>query len=366
MLRGRKLTGKNQINDQAGDDIASKEEVLEAPPITMKRTTLADIATAANVSLMTVSRAINHKPGVSAELRDHILRLADEMGYQPNTIARGLVTRRTATIGLVIPDNTNPFFAQIARGVEDAAFENRYSIFLVNTNEESLREAAALDSLWQKGVDGLILCSSRLSTEALEQQIQRFPAMVLINRETGNPRPNLSTINIDDHYGATLAVAHLHAAGRRRIALIGGPANSTSNRRRMEGYKKGLAAMSQPFQPELIESNAPTTDGGRAACATLLDRKPEIDAIIAYNDLVAIGAMQVCLESGRKVPEDIAIIGFDDIPLASIIRPRLTTLHVNLMEIGSLAIKTLLENLDGDQPPHNYQIEPELVIRDSA
>ncbi len=126
-----------------------------------RRPTLSDIAKAANVSLMTVSRAINGKPGVSEDLRLSLMSLAEEMGYRPNQIARGLATSRTATIGLVVPDNTNPFFAQIARGVEDTAFSQAYNIFLVNTVEDPVRERAALDSLWQKDIDGLILCSSR-------------------------------------------------------------------------------------------------------------------------------------------------------------------------------------------------------------
>ncbi len=175
----------------------------------IKRTTLADIAKAAKVSMMTVSRAINNKPGLSDELRQHILDLAETMGYRPNSFARGLATQQTTTVGLVVPDITNPFFAQIARGVEDAAFENQYNIFLVNTNEDAVREAAVLDTLWQKGIDGVIICSSRLSDEALEAQIQRFPAIVLVNRELKFSQSNLITINVNDQRSARRVLAAL-------------------------------------------------------------------------------------------------------------------------------------------------------------
>lgn len=332
----------------------------------IKRTTLADIARAANVSMMTVSRAINNKPGLSDELRQRILDLAEEMGYRPNTFARGLATQQTTTIGLVVPDITNPFFAQIARGVEDAAFENQYNIFLVNTNEDAVREAAVLDTLWQKGIDGVIICSSRLSEEALEVQIQRFPAIVLVNRELKVSQSNLITINVNDQRSAQRVVQHFKGLGRKKIAYLGGPENSFSNQRRLEGYRAGLIAADIPFSPQLLENAQPTTDGGRAAAAALLQRQPDVDAIFAFNDLVAVGAMQVCQELGKRVPQDIAIIGVDDIPLATIIRPQLTTMHVALTHIGRLALRALLDIINGVGLPAAYNIEPELFIRDSA
>ena len=332
----------------------------------IKRTTLADIAKAARVSMMTVSRAINNKPGLSEELRQHILDLAEEMGYRPNTFARGLATQQTTTIGLVVPDITNPFFAQIARGVEDAAFENQYNIFLVNTNEDDVREAAVLDTLWQKGIDGVIICSSRLTEEALEYQIQRFPAIVLVNRELKTSQSNLITINVNDHRSAQRVLQHFKDLGRKKIAYLGGPENSFSNQRRLEGYKAGLISADIPFNAQLLENAQPTTEGGRAAAAALLKRLPEVDAIFAFNDLVAVGAMQVCQEMGKRVPEDVAIIGVDDIPLATIIRPQLTTMHVALTHIGRLALRALLDIINGEGLPAAYQIEPELFIRDSA
>ncbi|MDX9952611.1 MAG: LacI family DNA-binding transcriptional regulator [Anaerolineae bacterium] len=332
----------------------------------IKRPTLADIADAASVSLMTVSRAINNKPGVSEELRQEILALANELGYHPNQIARGLATNQTTSVGLIVPDNTNPFFAQIARGVEDAAYEHGYSVFLVNTVEDPTRELEALNSLWQKDVDGLIWCSARVSVEDLKVQLNRFPAVVLLNRELEEPLSHAMTLNVHDHRGARLAVAHFVGRGRRRIAYLNGPSHSLSAHRRLQGYYAALTAANLPLDSLLEECCIPDTESGYEAALALLKRCPDVDAILAFNDLVAVGAMQACQALGRRVPEDIGIIGFDDIPLATIIKPQLTTLHVNLMHIGKVAMQSLLDMMGGVVCPAAMLIEPELYVRDSA
>jgi LacI family transcriptional regulator len=331
-----------------------------------KRPTLEDVARAAGVSLMTVSRAINGKPGVSDDVRQAIMLLASEIGYHPNQIARSLATSSTTTVGLVVPDNTNPFFAQIARGVEDTAYSQKYNIFLVNTAEDPAHEKVALDSLLQKGVDGLILCSSRLPVGALEEEIGRFPAVVLLNRELKLPPPHTITINVNDQRGAQLALRYFLGKGRQHIAYLDGPPNSTSAKRRMIGYRDSLEEAGLPFDPQMVECCSPDTEGGRIATAALLARRKKIDAIYAFNDLVAIGAIQIAEEAGKKVPEDIAIIGVDDIPLATIVRPQITTLRVNLRHIGRLAMRTLLDTIDGGSSSTAILIEPQLVVRDSA
>lgn len=332
-----------------------------------KRITIADVARTANVSIMTVSRAVNDKPGVGPELRQRIITLAEEMGYRPSHIARGLATRQTATIGLVVPDIANPFFAQIARGAEDAAFEAGYSLFLINTAEELTREQAALDSLSQKEIDGIILCSSRLPSDELQETISRFPAVVLVNRDLPVMLDHVALINVHDEWGAKLAVQHFVQQGRQRIAFVAGPATSLSGQRRLDGYRAALKAAGIGFDPELLEHCAPTTDGGRQAAGAVLQRRPKVDAILAFNDLVAFGAMQACAEAGRTVPDKVAVIGFDDVPLAQIMRPQLTTLHVNLPYIGRLAMQTLLATINGeDAIMPTYQIDPELIVRHSA
>lgn len=331
-----------------------------------KRSTLADIARIADVSLMTASRAINDKPGLSEELRDKILEIAKELGYRPNTIARGLATRQTRSIGLVVPDITNPFFAQIARGVEDYAFSNRYNLFLLNTNEDQTREEFALDSLWQNDVEGLILCSSRLPETDLIQQINRFPAVVLVNRETSQPQPNLISINLNDRDAAATAVRFLIEQGRKQIGYIGGPANSLSNQRRLQGYSLALETEGQSTELGIVDDNVPNTEGGWLAALTLLVKKTDLDAIFAFNDLMAVGAMQALQEVGKRIPADIAIIGVDDIPLATMVRPQLSTLHVDLQNLGQMAMRLLLDLITGSKEPSAINLDLDLFLRDST
>lgn len=331
-----------------------------------KRPTLADVARAAGVSMMTVSRAMNNKPGLSDELRQKILTLTEEMGFRPNQIARGLATKQTLTIGLVVPDITNPFFAHIARSVEDTAYEHGYSVFLINTAEDLDRERTALDSLWQQDIAGAILCSTRLPLGELIPAIQRFPAVILFNRELKDPLPNTVTINVNDQRGAQMAVQHFYERGRSRIGFIGGPTSSLSGQRRLEGYRQALKSVNIAFDPLLVEHCTPEIECGRSAAEAILARRPDIDALLAFNDLVAMGAIQACQEIGKAVPADIAIIGADDIPLATIVRPKLTTIKVSLSHIGRLSMHTLLEMIEGESSAASYQIEPELVVRESG
>lgn len=335
---------------------------------TKKRTTIADVAQAAGVSLMTVSRVMNNRPGVGEEMRQRILALAEDMNFRPSHLARGLATQQTSTIGIVVPDITNPFFAQIVRGAEDLAFEQGYHIFLINTSEDMDRELQAYDSLWQKAIDGVILCSARLALDELENSIMRFPAVVLFNRELATSTPNIATININDSLGAQLAVEHFVARGRRRIALVGGPVSSVSAQRRMDGYRAALKQAELVFDPVLLEHCAPTMEGGFTATQAIFARRARIDAILAFNDLVAIGVIQACRESGKAVPEDIMVIGADDIPFATIMQPTLTTVRVDLVAVGRTIMQTLLALIrcDGDQEPPQIVIAPELVVRESA
>lgn len=340
----------------------------EQPP-NRKRPTVADVARAAGVSMMTVSRAVNNKPGLSDELRQKILALASEMGYRPSQIAQGLATRQTSTVGLVVPDITNPFYAPIARGAEDVAYEYGYSVFLINTAADLDREAVAFDSLLRKEIDGAILCSLRTPAGQLEEVVGRFPAAVVVNRELKRPMPNVVTINVNDQRGAQAAVEHFLAQGRAAVAHLAGPANSYSGQRRLEGYRAALRAAGLPADPALVEPvvlNETLPTSVEAAVRALLARRPDIDAIFAFNDLAAISAVQTLQAMGRRVPEDVAVIGADDIALAGILRPRLSTLRVSLAHIGRLAMRTLLEIFSGETSPASYQIEPELVLRESG
>ncbi len=348
------------VNIQFGD-------YFEGFAMVKKRITMADVAAAADVSMMSVSRAMNGREGINQETRERILKIAAELDYHPSQIARGLVTRRTTTLGLVMPDVANPFFAQIARGAEDVAYAHDYNLFLINTAENLEREKRALDSLLEKDIDGAILCSSRLSQSEILSFLEKLPAAVLVNRELDLPDMRVATLNVNDCSGAMIAVDYLVAQGRKNIAMIAGPQTSISSQRRLDGYQTGLQTHGLPFSLELVQNCFPTTQSGEEAALALLKRCPTVDAILAFNDLVAVGVLRACLQMQKKVPQDIAIIGADDIPLAGLTNPGLTTLHIDLIALGEQAMFALLHLINAPtESAKTIVIQPELLIRESA
>ena len=333
-----------------------------------RRITIADVAEEAGVSMMTVSRAINNKGEISEETRQRILGIAQEMGYRPSGLARGLATQRTETIGLVVPDIANPFFSQIAKGVENVARVHGYNVFLLNTDEDVDREIAALNSLWEKRVDGLILCSSRLDQEQLTTRLERFPFAILVNRFLETAVPGICSINVDDECGAKQAIDYLITTGHRHIAFVAGPQYSLSSQQRLAGYRLSLGDNEIPFREEFIKFCVPDTEGGYAAAMALLNNYPEITAVFAFNDLTATGVTQACADLNRRIPDDVSIIGVDDIPLASLVTPALSTLRTSKRELGSSAMRILTQLMQGEQLLEECHqiITPELVLRQST
>ena len=332
-----------------------------------KRTTVKDVARAAGVSLMTVSRAINGQSGISEETRARILSLAQEMSYRPSQIARSLATRKTNTLGLVVPDVSNPFFASIARGAEDAAYEHGFNIFLVNSTEMAERELAGLESLWQKEVTGVILCSSRLDQTKLQDYYERFSRMVQVNRSLDNLPANVSSISVKDEAGTEIAVRRFLDKGKKHLALIAGPLLSQSGQKRKTSFIKSLIQAKLPVDDSFILHCPPTLQGGVDSTKKLLERHPEIDAISAYNDLVAAGALQALKSMGKHIPQDVAVIGVDDIPLASLVQPSLTTLKVDLYTIGRMTVNYFLDATNKESDcPQKCVVQPVLVIRESG
>jgi LacI family transcriptional regulator len=331
-----------------------------------KRVTIEDVARAAGVSRQTVSRAINNRGEISPETRARVLSIAEEMGYRPSGIARGLATQRTRTIGLVVPDNANPFFSEVARGAEHVAYAEGYNVFLCNTDEDQQRERAVLQSLEEKRVDGLVLCSSRLPEDELRAIVAHHPAVVLVNRRLGSD--DVGMVLIDDEMGGRMATQHLLQAGHRAVGFLAGPPASHSGQQRAKGYRAALVAAGLPDDPDQIRHCPPMVEGGREAARELLIARPELTALFCFNDLVAVGALQACADLGRAVPDDIAIVGFDDIPLAALVTPSLSTCHVSRHNLGAQAMHLLLNRISGrlDEECKEIVLRPELVVRDST
>jgi len=333
----------------------------------IRAVTIADVALRAGVSRQTVSRAINGRGEISATTRERVLAAVRELGYRPNSIARGLKTRRTLTIGLVVPDIANPFFAEVARGGFEVAHREGYGVLLCNTDEAPAQEMVVLQMLADHRVDGVVLCSSRLSESQLQSVIERRRPLVVVNRTPQRRLAGLGSVSVADSEDARRVVHYLHGLGHRAIALVGGVGASQSSRGRREGYALGMAQIGQPVAPEWVVESLPNVDAGRRGAAALLSAHPEITALLAFNDLVAVGCVQACQAAGLQVPEDVSVVGWDDILFAPYLSPPLTTVRLPKTEIGARAMTLLLALIrDPELVLDPIELDGELIARKSA
>ncbi len=328
--------------------------------------TMRDVAQKADVSIKTVSRVVNDQGEISEATRERVLAAINELGYRPSRIARAMVTQRTRTVGFIIPDITNPFFSEVARGIQDAAQANGYNVFMCNTEEDASEHLQILYSLADQGVDGLIIFSSVVSDDDLNHFADSFRPIVAINRLTNHP--SISQIIVDNYKGARLAVDHLAAQGHTAIGMLSGPRGISLGRiRRIEGFYDGLRAHGLPVRDDYLVKVSPGMSYGREGVQQLLTEHPEITALFCYNDLLALGAIRACRDLGRRVPEDCAIVGFDDIQLAAMVVPALTTIHYDKYALGQTAMNRLLDMLnDSNETFPQIDVDTKLVVRESA
>lgn len=333
----------------------------------MPRVTISDVAREAKVSTMTVSRVVNKKGEISQATRERVELAIQQLGYRPNRLARALSLQKTQTVGMVVPDINNPFFSEIIRGAEDEAWERGYSLVLGSTVESLEREARTLELLEEKHVDGVIVCSPRLPDAQLFELLGQHRSALLLNRTA--PAALAGTIGVDDTHGAMRATHHLLGRGCRAIGLVAGPEASHSRRRREAGYRTALETTGHEVILSRIVLCAPDEAGGFEATQALLEAHPEIDGLFCYNDLVAVGALQACSALGLHVPKDVAVVGCDDIRLASLVTPALTTLRVDKQALGRRAVTLLLERHLSPRDTQSDMVvtlKPELVVRASA
>lgn len=334
-------------------------------PITLKQLSLL-----AGAHPSTVARVLHADPRqrVSAELRERILTLAREHDYRPNSVARSLRTKRTAVFGALIPDIANPFFASVLRGMEDAVAERDYSIILANTDDLPTREARSLAMLRDRQVDGLLLATARLHDPAIEQLAAEGIPFVLVNRHTEPITPN--AVVPDDYAGAVTAVEHLLALGHQRIAHIAGSDEASTGYLRRKAYIDTLRKHDVdhfPDQDALLVKGSFREQGGYSAMCTLLEL-PEIPtAVFAVNDLAASGAIRAIVEAGLRVPQDISVIGFNDLFHATHMTPTLSTMQVPHRAMGTRAAERLLDMVvDGVTPEHPLLLPVTLMAREST
>jgi LacI family transcriptional regulator len=329
--------------------------------------TIKDIARKLKVSYATVSRALNDKDGVKAETKRRIEEEAKRVKYRPNAIARGLVKRQTHTIGLIIPDITNPFFPEVARGVEDAAQQAGYSVFLCNTNWEPRKELHYIDLLAEKRVDGILIAPVSKKSAALENLQGRLPLVYISHTP---PDKNACYVTIDNVRGGFLATEHLLKTGRAPVGFIGAPEDSRTLAERLKGYKTALKKYGEKIDDELIRFGDFRRETGYNLFKKMIGDGKKPKSIFGENDLLAIGALQGAREMGFAVPEEIAVVGFDDIPIAGFPEIELSTIVQPKYEMGKLAVEMLVNNMIGtgvsavSRP--RIVLEPRLILRKSA
>jgi LacI family transcriptional regulator len=330
--------------------------------------TLRDVAHVAGVHPATVSRALNEETRalVNEETARRVLKAAEKLGYQPNPIARGLKTNRSYTIGVLIPDLTNPLFPPILRGIEDRLETAGYTPLTANTDNDPERELLDLQTMRARQVDGIIAATARRDHRLHDALLEAGLELVLVNRRQAELP--VSSATADDRLGMRLAVEHLLSLGHTRIAHLAGPLDYSTGLDRHDSFLATMRAAGIEPDPELVlVAEAFTEAEGTRLCAELMDRDREFTAVAAANDLLALGCLDVFAERGRRCPEEISVVGFNDMPFAARFQPPLTTIHIPHYEIGKAAGELMLERLqDGESVPREIRLEPHLIVREST
>jgi LacI family transcriptional regulator len=324
-----------------------------------------DVAELADVSVTTVSHVLNKTRYVDRSLVRRVETAVKSLGYQPNALARGLRRNETRMLGMVVPDNSNPYFAELARSIEDACFECDYNVILCNSDEDPTKEHAYLSLLAEKRVDGIVFVASGNDRSGVEAVLRQKIPMVILDRELKGTK--CDSIVVDNRAGAFRATQHLILGDHRRIGCVCGPKNLTSARERLQGYQDALTEAGLRVDPKLIQPGDFHIEGGYTAVQALLDLPNRITAVFAANDLMAIGVLRGIAVRGLRVPEDIAVVGFDGISLGRYSQPPLTTMAQPIREIGKLATELVLSRVNGDRKePRIHQLETSLVVRGSC
>jgi LacI family transcriptional regulator len=317
---------------------------------------------------------VNQHPNVRPEVRERVWEVIRKTGYQPHAAARSLATRRTRVIGLIIPQAvttlfTDPYFPILIRGVADACNAHNYHLMLSLFSRRRVQESRARQDLLYQQVlrsrylDGVVVSSAPLDDPIFPRLLEDGVPFIIVGRY---PHERANYVDVDNVVGARMAVEHLLRLGHERVATITGPLNMCAGQDRLEGYRQALAARGIPVDEDLIAEGDFTEQGGQAAMRRLLPHRPT--AVFAASDMMAAGAIKVLREAGLRVPEDVAVVGFDDIPLASMVEPPLTTVRQPIEQLGSMAVELLVSLMEnpGEETVHRVVLPTELVIRASC
>ena len=329
--------------------------------------TIKDVALHAGVSVTTVSHVVNDTRHVSAKGRERVEHAIRELRYVPSAVARSLKSNTTRTVGMLIPNSSNPYFAEIVRVVEDRCFGAGYTLILCNTDDEPRRQSVYLQVLSERRIDGLIVVSTGDDASLATLLHGLKMPVVLVDREIDDPACDL--VESAHMHGGLQATRHLVSLGHTRIACIGGPTGLAPSEQRIEGWRMALAEAGLSAAPgqELLWHGGFTSQGGYEAMHAIARTPSRPSAVFVCNDLMAIGALRAAHESGLRVPDALSIVGFDDIELSSFTSPPLTTVAQPKARIGALAVDMLLERIDGRRhEARKVMLQPELCVRGST
>lgn len=327
--------------------------------------TMADVANIAGVSVSTVSHVVNGTRTVRSETRAAVLAAIEQTGYQHNTIARALVTASTRLIGLSIPAITNPYFADIIHAIERNASAAGYTMLLTDSREDPDYELRAVQALLRRRVDGMIIVpAGDADRRTLAHLIETGVPTVLVDRLTSTAVDQVGPDNVEP---TAHLVSHLAELGHRRIGMVAGQVGLTTTDERIAGYRRGLARHGLPYDPDLVRSGGSQADGAHAAARALLSSTSPPTALVVGNNLMTIGAMRALREEPRRVPEDVALVCFDDFDWADLFAPRLTTMAQPRAEMGDAAMGLLMRRLaDPTVPARTLRLAPQFMHRDSC
>jgi DNA-binding LacI/PurR family transcriptional regulator len=329
-----------------------------------RQVSIKDIARLARVSHPTVSRALQNSPLVNAATAARIRKIAEDAGYRASAVARGLVTRRTRTIGLVVTTAADPFAGEVACGIEQAANDLGYAVFLANSNADPERERKVVQELAERRVDGIIVTSSRVGAEYLPLLTKLNVPMVLVNDQY--PGEFVHSVMIANQEGSRVVVGHLIALGHRRIAYIGDRSGYQSDAERLEGYRQALKEAGIEFVAELAVEGDSRPEAAVKAMNRLLALSDPPTAVCCYNDMTALGAMKAIRARGLRVPEDVSVTGFDDLFFAAYVDPPLTTVRQPMRLMGRMAMENLFKLMSGEDSVAQVTVDPELIVRGST
>ena len=327
--------------------------------------TIREVAESARVSYATVSHVINNTRLVSQETRERVLEAMAALNYRPNALARSLRQGKSNTIGLVLPDSANPFFAEISRSIEDEAFKKGFSVFLCNTELDTQRELLYVDVLSKNQVDGIIFVATGDQADSLDFLLRQNMPVVMIDRDV--PNVEVDAVLTDNQLGGFLATHHLTELGHKHIACIAGPSSITPSAERIVGYRRALEEAGLTYDENLVLRGDYHAQSGMEITHSILRMNPRPTAIFTLNDLMALGALRAAAEASYSVPRDLAVVGYDNLELARFTNPPLTTISQPKKEIGAQAVNLLVHRISQkSRPPSRLVLAPELIIRRST